>query len=294
MLYLICILISGPIGFAIGWLVCRLRTSSSALSHDSESNGANDYAALHSASQESLTALYQSYNLKIQSLTADLLKMQNSIKNFESSIQSLKKSIVSKAQQSKREELLSLNNSIQMKVEELSKISERLSTLRNYEQTAIKEKTKLLDDRNQIVLSQRAISEVKMLMGLCSNLSNPVALFKAVYDIYYKNAITSLIANADADGKCGIYRITNRSNGRIYVGQSVNIGDRWKQHCKRGSGCEGGTISGAKLYDAMLEEGLWNFTFDIIEEVNRADLTEHEKYWINFYNSTAFGYNMKG
>ena len=28
----------------------------------------------------------------------------------------------------------------------------------------------------------------------------------------------------------GIYKITNNINGKAYVGQSINIKDRWKQH----------------------------------------------------------------
>lgn len=28
----------------------------------------------------------------------------------------------------------------------------------------------------------------------------------------------------------GIYRIRNTSNGKVYIGQSVNIEQRWRQH----------------------------------------------------------------
>ena len=29
---------------------------------------------------------------------------------------------------------------------------------------------------------------------------------------------------------CGIYSITNQVNGKIYIGQSINIFARWKNH----------------------------------------------------------------
>jgi len=35
---------------------------------------------------------------------------------------------------------------------------------------------------------------------------------------------------------CGIYKITNLLTNECYIGQSVNISDRWKQHCKCGLG----------------------------------------------------------
>lgn len=30
--------------------------------------------------------------------------------------------------------------------------------------------------------------------------------------------------------RCGIYKITNIINGKSYIGQSINISNRWKQH----------------------------------------------------------------
>ena len=29
---------------------------------------------------------------------------------------------------------------------------------------------------------------------------------------------------------CGIYKITNQTNGKCYIGQSVNIKRRWRSH----------------------------------------------------------------
>ena len=33
--------------------------------------------------------------------------------------------------------------------------------------------------------------------------------------------------------KCGIYKITNNINGKVYIGQSVNITRRWREHRTR-------------------------------------------------------------
>ena len=43
----------------------------------------------------------------------------------------------------------------------------------------------------------------------------------------------------------------------------------------------------------MLEEGLWNFTFEKICYCNKEELNEKEKYYIEFFDTTNYGYNIK-
>jgi hypothetical protein len=52
-----------------------------------------------------------------------------------------------------------------------------------------------------------------------------------------------------------------------YIGQSVNIKERFREHIKCGLGI--GT-SNNKLYSAMKREGVENFIFEIIETCDRA------------------------
>ena len=54
---------------------------------------------------------------------------------------------------------------------------------------------------------------------------------------------------------CGIYKITNLLTNDIYIGQSVNISDRWKTHIKSGLGIN--TSSTNKLYNNMQQYGVW-------------------------------------
>jgi group I intron endonuclease len=76
-----------------------------------------------------------------------------------------------------------------------------------------------------------------------------------------------------------------------YIGQSVDIAERWRQHIKRGIGAEAPTRN--KLYPAMLSIGVENFTFEIIEECDRTQLDEKEDYWQNFFQAREFGYSIK-
>ena len=77
--------------------------------------------------------------------------------------------------------------------------------------------------------------------------------------------------------RTGIYKLTNLTNQMCYVGQSVNIAERFKQHIKRGLGAE--TATNNKLYPAMKENGVENFSFEIIEDCEKNQLNEREKFW---------------
>ena len=87
----------------------------------------------------------------------------------------------------------------------------------------------------------------------------------------------------------GDYKITNQQNQKCYIGQSVDISKRWKDHAKCGIGID--TPVGNKLYKDMREYGIWNFSWELLEACPREQLNEKEKYYINLYQSQDFGYN---
>ena len=41
----------------------------------------------------------------------------------------------------------------------------------------------------------------------------------------------------------------------------------------------------------MQEEGIWNFSWELLEECPREQLNEKERYYIELYQSESFGYN---
>ena len=51
------------------------------------------------------------------------------------------------------------------------------------------------------------------------------------------------------------------------------------------------TPANNKLYQAMLEDGLENFTFELLEACDDKDLNEKEVFYIQLYNAYTFGYN---
>ena len=117
--------------------------------------------------------------------------------------------------------------------------------------------------------------------------------YRAVYDIYFANKVSDLVSNVVGKGRVsGIYKITEIESGKVYVGQSVDIGERWKQHIRRGSGAV--ALTNNKLYPAMIESGVENFTFEVLEITEDVSkLNEMEKYWQEFFKAKEFGYSMR-
>lgn len=90
----------------------------------------------------------------------------------------------------------------------------------------------------------------------------------------------------------GIYKIENLINGKLYIGQSVQIEKRFEQHKKVAFSRKDPNYNNL-IYKAIRKYGLDNFKFEIIEEVSEdQDLDEREIYWISHYNSYKEGYNM--
>lgn len=90
---------------------------------------------------------------------------------------------------------------------------------------------------------------------------------------------------------CGIYKITNLSNGKSYIGQSINIERRWEQE-KEASYNPNEESYNYPLSCAFRKYGFQNFSFEILEECFREDLNQKEQFWIEYYNSYKEGYNQ--
>jgi len=93
----------------------------------------------------------------------------------------------------------------------------------------------------------------------------------------------------------GIYKITNKINGKVYIGQSWNTEKRWKEH-KANDKC----THNIHLYNAFQKYGIENFEFEIIRTFIEGGLTQllldfFENYYIKFYNAmnNKKGYNKK-
>lgn len=92
------------------------------------------------------------------------------------------------------------------------------------------------------------------------------------------------------DALCGVYKITNNINDKVYIGQSINIKARWKDHMhtldRNDSRC-------TLLQRAWNKYGKENFSFEILELCEEDMLDEVEMKYIAIYDSHNNGYNIE-
>jgi group I intron endonuclease len=88
----------------------------------------------------------------------------------------------------------------------------------------------------------------------------------------------------------GIYKYTNKTNGKIYIGRSIDIARRRWEHFNK--------PSPYSYFDqTLIKIGEDKFDFEILEECQESELREREKYWIEHYNCCVIdnregGYNL--
>ena len=180
---------------------------------------------------------------------------------------------------------------------ELDKVNDLLETVTTNVELAVAankraEEIKQQQDFYKLNLSLLDMEEIKKLKSIIPYLRDSEPLNKVIWKVYYEKPYTDLVGRVvGSKVKTGIYKITNQENQMCYVGQAVNIADRWKQHIKRGLGAE--TPTKNKLYPAMAEFGVENFTFEIIEECDKAKLNDREDYWQEYFKAKEFGYSIK-
>ena len=189
----------------------------------------------------------------------------------------LNKEIMDK--QSTITELIVTLDSLKAKVQAVNEENKRTEEIKNKA------------DFYKLQISDVDLEEVQKLRKIAKELRDPVPLNKMIWTQYFRNLYSALCGRVVGAGtKTGIYKITNLTNGMAYIGQSRNIKDRWADHIKVGLGAD--TVTRNKLYPAMLSTGVENFTFEILEICSAEELNEREKFYIDFYDTVNYGYNV--
>lgn len=138
--------------------------------------------------------------------------------------------------------------------------------------------------------SENDKDDIKELERVKPKLHSPRILSMLIWSTYYQKPMTALCNNILGTSiVCGIYKVTNQKTNMCYIGQAADIAKRWKDHAKCGLGID--TPANNKLYKAMQEDGLWNFSWELLEACSRDLLNEKEAFYIDLYDSCAYGYN---
>ena len=89
----------------------------------------------------------------------------------------------------------------------------------------------------------------------------------------------------------GIYKIENLINGKVYIGQSNDVKQRWKNHKWAINQEDKGQLP---LYKAFKKYGIENFSFKVINMCDEDDMNELEMFYIEVHNSFIRSENSNG
>lgn len=251
----------------------------------------SNIATLQKQAEESSNALYEKgYELANEKMSQAAETMSHKYREME---ESFKRDYLNTLEECTN----SFQQQIADKQAELAEVDAQLIDLTSKLTSAVEaakraEELRIKQDFYRLQLSQVDIDEIARLREVTPYLRDSEPLNKVIWKVYYEKPYTDLIGRVVGTGvHTGIYKITNIENQMCYIGQAANIAERWKQHIKRGIGAE--TPTRNKLYPAMLELGVENFTFEIVEEVERSKLNDREDYWQEYFHAKDFGYSIK-
>lgn len=230
-------------------------------------------------------------------------ELEEAIVNLQNQLNSNQANKMSEMQNDYSDKKLKLDNDFEQKNQEIfTKIEQIKKNLQYYEdlQKAVvdnfkeQDRIRLERDFYKIDLSDVELSDIVKLRTVAMEISKPVVLYKLIYEIYYKSKFDELFKRLVGDnGEGGIYKIVNIKNEKVYIGRTTDFLKRWRDHVKCGTGSDSGAQIRNRLYEEMKKDGIENFTFEIIDRCDKESQPEREKYWIQYYKSTEFGYNIQ-
>ena len=159
-----------------------------------------------------------------------------------------------------------------------------------YEAILKEQEIKQNKDNYRLIPSQKDLQDIHSLEKVKQILNKPRVLAMLIWQSFWQPIAKKKFPIILQDKtKMGIYKITNLMTDQCYIGQSTDIYTRWCTHCKAGLGID--TPVGNKLYKAIQEYGLQNFTFELLCQCSKQELDAKEKYFIELYQADLYGYN---
>lgn len=180
-----------------------------------------------------------------------------------------------------------LLNEINEQIQSHKKIQDAINT-----EIRIKREKEEKQNFYKVCLDEKSLSDIALLNQIKEKLQCHEKIDKIIYDTYVAKPVLELVRRLTEGRKIsGIYKITYIPTEECYIGKSVDIGNRWKNHIKSAFGLEG--VADSVFQRALKKYGVENFTFEILEEVEQSKLSEREQFWIDYFNTTKYGFNQR-
>lgn len=182
----------------------------------------------------------------------------------------------------------------QQKADDIKTIEAALEDLKEKRENTIKALKEEEREKNElnfhsITLSAEDIEDITQLKTVEKAVHNKDVLRKLIYKTYVEGPMNDLFNRLEITNTPGIYKIESIKDKKVYIGQSVNVRNRLRDHVKSAVGIS--SIANQVIHDAMGLEGIENFTFNLLDSCGREKLNDREKYWIDYYKANEWGYN---
>ena len=188
-----------------------------------------------------------------------------------------------------------MNKTMEIKRRQISELEEERAKLAASIEATIKARVREKEIKEKLdfyclQIDPIDLSDIETLEKVKSRLNKPRILSMLIWQTYYQKPMTQLCNDVlGTSVVTGIYKITNQTTDQVYIGQARDMAARWKEHAKCGLDID--RPAGNKLYQAMMEDGLQNFSWELLEECSATELNEKERKYIELYQSAKFGYN---
>ena len=170
---------------------------------------------------------------------------------------------------------------------EVQDVASRLVSLIEAEKTLLDEQRQKI---HQLALTREDANDLRLLTEeILPRIRRQDIIRKLIWVEYIQQPTGDLVNSIFPPNQPGIYKITNIKNKKSYIGRSVNTRSRIVEHIKSSLGL--GSIADQAIHHAMREEGLENFMFELLEDCEKEQLAEREKYYIKLFQSQEHGYN---
>ena len=142
-----------------------------------------------------------------------------------------------------------------------------------------------------IDISRNDQEDIELLQSMDTRLHNRDVVPKLIWELFVRRPTQEMIKRVVGTEKAsGIYKITYKKTGEAYIGKTTDFSTRWQNHVKTAIGLEAAAKS--TLHTRMAKDGIWNYTFEVLERVDKELLSSREAYYIELYG-TKGQLNMK-